>query len=313
MFTKGQRIGKYEILKALGSGGFGSVYLALDTLIEKKVAIKVPHEQSQSMDILLREPKILAGLEHPNIVKVFTAEKIDGVFFIVMEYVEGRNLHEVLRDEKFFDVTKAADYLEKICSAVEYAHEKNIIHRDLRPANVMVTEKNNGLKVADFGTSKIMENIPFAKTKIGSPPHMAPEQYDGKAVFASDVYSIGVMAYRMVAGKLPYYDINPSRIEHLVRQGRAVAPNLIQTTIPKKVSEVVMKAIENQVSKRYQRASEFIRDFNKALDRTVHSSEIENIRERLEARKTAESLKCWNCGRTLPPRAKLCNYCNEKQ
>ncbi len=317
MLTKDQCIGKYKIIKPLGSGGFGVVYLAVDTWIEKKVAVKVPHEQSQSIENMLREPKLMAGLEHPNIVKLYTTEAIDGIFFIVMEYIDGKNLHEVLKEEKLFDVTKAADFLAEICKAVDYAHERNIIHRDLRPANVMVTNKSEGegysIKVADFGTSKILEGAPFAKTKIGSPPYMAPEQFDGKTVLASDVYSIGVMAYRMIAGKLPYYDINPSRIENLVRQGRAVPPNLIRTDIPKKVSDVVMKAIERQVSQRYKKASDFIRDFNKALDRTVHSTEMDDIRERLEARNNTATSKCWNCTKTLPPRAKKCNYCGEHQ
>ena len=147
MFFRGQTIGKYRIISTLGSGGFGAVYLAEDTWIDKKVAIKVPHRQNMDFGELLREPRLLASLNHPNIVTVLTAEKQDDVFFIVMEYVPGETLEAIIEREGVLDLTRALDYTCQICNAVDHAQKQGIIHRDLRPGNVLVTEQGM-LKVA---------------------------------------------------------------------------------------------------------------------------------------------------------------------
>ena len=195
----------------LGSGGFGTVYLAEDTWIDKKVALKVAHRQ-QGLDFgeLLREPRLLASLNHPNIVSVLTAEKEDGIFFIVMEYVPGETLEAIIIREGALDVTRALDYTCQICNALDHAHAQDVIHRDLRPGNVLVTEQGL-LKVADFGTSRFLEIAAHGTTVIGSPPYMAPEQFHGKAVFASDIYSLGVSMYQMLTGMLPYETPAPGR------------------------------------------------------------------------------------------------------
>ena len=140
MFLLGQAVGKYQILSNLGSGGFGTVFLARDAWIDKKVAIKVPHRQSGDFDDLLQEPRLLAALDHPNIVGILTAERVDGVFFIVMEYVKGESLEAVLDREKSLDVPRALNYIVQILKGVEHAHQAQILHRDLRPANVLVSE-----------------------------------------------------------------------------------------------------------------------------------------------------------------------------
>src|SRR5262245_56832318 len=184
MFFRGQTIGKYRIISTLGSGGFGAVYLAEDTWIDKKVALKVPHRQNLDFGELLREPRLLASLNHPNIVDVLTAEKQDNVFFIVMEYVAGETLEAVIEREGALELTRALDYTCQIANAVDHADAQGIIHRDLRPGNVLVTEQGL-LKVADFGTSRFLEIAAHGTTVIGSPPYMAPEQFQGKAVFSS--------------------------------------------------------------------------------------------------------------------------------
>ncbi len=177
MFLLGQAVGKYQILSNLGSGGFGTVFLAKDAWIEKKVAIKVPHRQSGDFDDLLLEPRLLAALDHPNIVGILTAERVDGVFFIVMEYVKGESLEAVLDREKSLDVPRAVNYIFQILKGVEHAHENQVLHRDLRPANVLVSESGI-VKVADFGTSRFLEKT-HATTVIGSPPYMAPGAVPG--------------------------------------------------------------------------------------------------------------------------------------
>src|SRR5215203_4298199 len=259
MFFRGQTVGKYRILSPLGSGGFGSVYLAEDTWIDKKVAIKVPHRQNLDFGELLREPRLLASVSHPNIVAITTAEKQDGVFFIVMEYVPGETLENIIAARGALELTLALDFTCQICNAVDHAHRQGVIHRDLRPANVLVGE-NDMLKVADFGTSRFLEIAAHGTTVIGSPPYMAPEQFHGKAVFASDLYSLGVKMYKMLTGQLPYDTPAPADLDKLMSGELVSPPRLKNPSIPKRISDIVMKAMAPEVSLRYQRATELLAD-----------------------------------------------------
>ncbi len=142
MLFRGQTLGKYRIIAPLGSGGFGTVYLAQDTWIDKKVAIKVPHRQNLDFGELLREPRLLASVSHPNIVAITTAEKQDNIFFIVMEYVPGETLENIIALKGALDLNRALDFTCQICNAVDHAHRQGVIHRDLRPANVLVGEND---------------------------------------------------------------------------------------------------------------------------------------------------------------------------
>ena len=327
MFFRGQTVGKYRILSPLGSGGFGSVYLAEDTWIDKKVAIKVPHRQNLDFGELLREPRLLASLSHPNIVTVLTAEKQDDVFFIVMEYVPGDTLEAVIEREGTIDLARALDYTCQICNAMDHAHKQGVIHRDLRPGNVLVTEQGL-IKVADFGTSRFLEIAAHGTTVIGSPPYMAPEQFQGKAVFASDIYSLGVTMYEMFTGVLPYDTPMPGDLERLMRGELASPPKLKNPKLPKGISDIVMKAIAADISSRYQRASELLEAVlaarapatikrpwrpAPAVTATAASEEVQEIQARLKARETAQPKFCWKCGKALPARADVCPFCREPQ
>src|SRR5690349_21982843 len=259
MFFRGQLLGKYKILAPIGSGGFGSVYLAEDTWIDKKVALKVPHRQGVDFGELLREPRLLASLNHPNIVSILTAEKQNNIFFIVMEFVPGETLETIIARDGALDLARALDYTCQICNAVDHAHRHGVLHRDLRPSNVLVTD--SGLvKVADFGTSRFLEIAAHGTTVIGSPPYMAPEQFQGKAVFASDLYSLGVTMYQMLTGDLPYDTPTPSDLERLVRGELLIAPRVRNPKIPKASSDIVMRAMAPEITDRYQRASDLLAD-----------------------------------------------------
>ena len=255
MLFRGQILGKYKILSPLGSGGFGAVYLAKDTWTDKDVAIKVPHKQNLNFSELLREPRLLATLDHPNIVSITTAEKKDNIFFIVMEYVEGETLENVIATGGALDVNQVINYTTQIGSAVEHAHRQGVIHRDIRPPNVLVSE-SGVLKVADFGTSRFLEIAAHGTTVIGSPSYMAPEQFEGKTVFASDIYSIGVTMYQMLIGVLPYDMPAPSDINKLMRGELIRPPRLRNPAIPKVLNDIVMKAMAPDLSARYQRAGD---------------------------------------------------------
>jgi serine/threonine-protein kinase len=350
MLFKGQNLGKYQILSPLGSGGFGTVYLAKDTWIDKLVAIKVPHRQNLDFGELLREPRLLASVSHPNIVAITTAEKTDGIFFIVMEYVQGDTLENIIGREGQLDLAHALDYSCQICNAVDHAHGQGVLHRDLRPANVLVSE--NGLaKVADFGTSRFLEIAAHGTTVIGSPPYMAPEQFHGKAVFASDLYSLGVTMYQMLTGVLPYDTPTPADLERLYKGDLFSPPRMKNSQIPKQINDIIMKAMAPDISARYQRASDLLEDIlaarpliarRPALEsptpprhtpdasrntppptpspgslspgpRAGDASDMAGIHARLRARETPQSRFCWKCRKALPSRAGKCPFCGEPQ
>ena len=324
MFFRGQTIGKYRILSPLGSGGFGSVYLAEDTWIDKKVALKVPHKQNLDFSEMVKEPRLLASMSHPNIVTVLTAERQDDVFFIVMEYVTGETLEQLIMREGALDLPRALDFTCQICNAVDHAHRSGILHRDLRPGNMLVSETGM-LKVTDFGTSRFLEIAAHGTTVIGSPPYMAPEQFHGKAVFASDVYSVGITMYEMLTGSLPYDTPAPADIERLMRGELVTSPRLKNSKIPKAISDLVMKALSPDLTARHQRASELLDAVLAARDPAprkaarasaavpVGNEQSADIQARLRARDTPTPRFCWHCRKPLPSRTDRCPFCNEAQ
>lgn len=344
LLFRGQTLGKYKIVAPLGSGGFGTVYLAQDTWIDKKVAIKVPHRQGLDFGELLREPRLLASVSHPNIVAITTAEKQDNVFFIVMEYVQGETLENIIGAQGALELNRALDFSCQICNAVDHAHSQGVIHRDLRPANVLVGD-NDMLKVADFGTSRFLEIAAHGTTVIGSPPYMAPEQFHGKAVFASDLYSLGVTMYQMLTGVLPYDAPAPSDLDKLVSGELVSPPRLRNPSIPKLINDVVLRAMAPDLTERYQRASDLLEDILSArkasqprwggtpgtptrhprgggtpsgdtprdLGRTSPRDEPPGIQTRLRSREATPARFCWQCRKPLHARTDRCPFCGESQ
>jgi serine/threonine-protein kinase len=282
MFSKDQMVGKYQIIDRIGAGGFGTVYLALDRLLNRKVALKVPHEQggemseimaalnhsageslSASLHPKLREPVIMAQLKHPNIVELITVEENNGSLFMVMEYVQGESLDRQIRQERGIKPQKALDVSIGVCSAIVFAHSHQVLHRDLRPANILMT--NDGFpKVTDFGTSRVLElqMESFARTRIGSPPYMAPEHFRGRAVFQSDLWSVGISIYEMLTGTVPFYDIDPLKIAQAFTTKDIIPPHVRNHNVPKPFSDVVMKCLKVKLGDRYISAQELLKDLN---------------------------------------------------
>ena len=326
MFLRGQTIGKYRVLSHLGSGGFGSVYLAEDTWIKKNVAIKVPHKQNLDFSDMLKEPRLLASMDHPNIVTMLTAEKLDDVFFIVMEYVQGETLEQLIMREGALDLGRALDYTCQMCNAVDHAHRAGVLHRDIRPGNMLVSETGL-LKVTDFGTSRFLEIAAHGTTVIGSPPYMAPEQFHGKAVFASDVYSVGVTMYQMVTGELPYNTPAPADLEKLMRGELVTAPRVKNSRLPKAINDIIMRALAPDLTVRYQRAADLLDDLltahapvgrrskarRTAVGLDLVDANVADIQSRLKARETPQARFCWQCRKPLHARADRCPFCNEVQ
>jgi serine/threonine-protein kinase len=331
MVFRGQTLGKYRLLDPLGSGGFGVVYLAEDTWIGKRVAIKVPHRQNLDFGELLREPRLLASMNHPNVINVITAEKQDGIFFIVMEYVPGETLETIIIDQGALDLSTALDYTCQIANAVDHAHRQGVIHRDLRPANVFVTERGL-LKVGDFGTSRFLEIAAHGTTVIGSPPYMAPEQFEGRAVFSSDLYSLGITMYQMLTGVLPYDTPAPADLDRLRRGDLIQSPRLRNPAIPTAIESIVLRALQPDVSLRYARAEDLLNDLlavrlEPAVRRpvtpvAVGSAETPRPVRRATPTPTPSRLRpaaasagrfCWQCRKPLPSRSARCPFCGEAQ
>jgi serine/threonine-protein kinase len=324
MFFRDQVIGKYRILSTLGSGGFGTVYLAEDTWIDKKVALKVPHKQSLDFGQLLREPRLLAALNHPNIVNLLTVERQENVFFIVMEFVAGETLESIIAREGALDLHVALDYTCQISNAVDHAHQQGVLHRDLRPSNVLVSEAGL-VKVADFGTSRFLEIAAHGTTVIGSPPYMAPEQFHGKSVFASDVYSLGVTMYQMLTGELPYEAPSPADLDRLMRGELLSPPRLKNPRIPKAISDIVLRAMAPDIAARYHRAGDLLEDvlalradgpratLRPGTPGEAAPEDASNISQRLRSRETPQPRFCWHCRKPLHARSHRCPFCGEVQ
>ena len=259
-------IDKYKLIEIKGSGTFGTVWLAEDTWIGKKVAIKIPHNQKEEFTTLIAEPKLLASLDHPNIVQILTVDKAENIFFMVMEYVDGKNLAQLIQDTPL-TYKEAVDIVIQILTALQYAHEKNIIHRDLKPGNILLTADRKA-KITDFGTAFIQAGKTGAGIG-GTLYYMAKEQVLGHPAKASDVYSVGVILYEMVTGKLPFFDEVPMVVLNKILKDEVPEPHTINPGIPKGLEAVIMRALQKEVSKRYQSALEMRQDLEKLSAETL--------------------------------------------
>jgi serine/threonine-protein kinase len=321
VLSKDQTLGKYQILDRLGSGGFGAVYLALDTWVNRKVALKVPHQQQEEIVDLLKEPRIMAGLKHPNIVELITVERKNDIFFMVLEYIDGEGLDRLIRRERFLQPMRALEVGLDVCSAIAFAHGHQILHRDLRPANILVN-RDGVAKVTDFGTSRVLElqHVPYAPTRIGSPPYMAPEHFRGRAVFQSDLWSLGITLYEMLTGTVPFYDADPLKIAQALSSEQIVAPHLRNPIVPKAFSEVVMKALAVNLGERYLSAQAFLEALRRLKENVARETRplgtavlsLSGSGPHPSLRAATQSRLCRFCYRQLPRMAVVCPNCGEK-
>lgn len=310
---KGQ-LGKYQILKKLGSGGFGTVYLAEDTFLKSLRALKIPHRIGSQVEKHLQESVVQTKLlDHPNIVKLLTVDMIDKNIIMVMEYVKGTDLEKLLDEKDHLDIKTALKYFLQLLSALEFAHKHKVIHRDIRPSNILIDENDN-IKVADFGTSRLLTEKQFATTKIGSPPYMAPEQFEGRAVLASDIYSAGCLFYEMASGLPPVVAANPMDIYKRAKAGNVLPLIKKRPAISRELNWIIMKALSPNLLDRYKTAAQIMSDLNKIeAKKEDHSSEIKKIKKRIEARQVRDDYICRYCHKTMPRKTTFCLYCGAEQ
>lgn len=257
-----KRVGKYDIIDKLGEGGFGAVFLAYHTKLQKQVALKILHPQVASDEMLAayfeREALALARLEHPNIVRVYDYDQLDGLNFIVMEFVDGTNLDKVLRDRHFLSAAEVVPIFDQLLSALGYAHQNGIVHRDIKPSNIMLT-KSGTVKITDFGIAKVAGSAKLTRTGTGAGSllYMSPEQIRGKDIDnRSDLYSVGVTLYQVLTAHTPFeantdYEIMSGHLEK-----DPPSPLQYRNDLPRPLEQIVMKSLEKKPEKRYQSAGE---------------------------------------------------------
>src|SRR5581483_8639403 len=240
------------------------------------------------------------------------------VFFIVMEFVPGETLESIIARDGALELARALDYTCQIANAVDHAHKQGVLHRDLRSSNVLVADSGM-LKVADFGTSRFLEIAAHGTTVIGSPPYMAPEQFRGQAVFASDIYSLGVTMYQMLTGSLPYDTPTPADLDRLIRGELLTGPRLKNPKVPKAINDIVLKAMAPDITARYARAHDLLDDLLAVREpaprrsgRTPRSGPaaadavqqvVVDVHARVKARETPQPRFCWHCRKPLHARS----------
>ena len=256
---------RYEIIELIGSGGMANVYKALCHRLNRYDAVKIMRDETAANTELRRrfcaESQAVAMLSHPNIVSVYDVSHSDDVEYIVMELIEGITLKQYLQKKSVLEPAEVLDFTIQIAKALEHAHSKGIIHRDIKPQNIMLL-KDGMIKVADFGIASLESDIEENNGEaVGSVHYIAPEQARGQAPDArSDIYSLGIVMYEMLTGKLPY--IGASDVEVAVKHMNTdpVSPRELVPDIPEELERICLKAMNSDMDKRYQTASELLAD-----------------------------------------------------
>lgn len=277
---------RYEILEKIGTGGMATVYKAKCHLLNRFVAVKVLREELKGDEEIVKkfhvESQSAASLSHHNIVSVYDVGEEDGNSYIVMEYVDGITLKEYIKQKGMLDWREACRFAESICSALDHAHKKHIIHRDIKPHNILMTH-DNVLKVADFGIARAVssETLVAGSAAFGSVHYISPEQARGGYTDErSDIYSMGIMLYEMLTGKVPFNAENAVSVAIMHIEKEAEDVRTINPQIPDSVAAIVMKAISKEQRTRYQTAGEMQDDLRRAINSeplTVSSAEKKDM------------------------------------
>ena len=272
MIVKGQKINdRYEIIRILGEGGMANVYLAEDTILNRKVAVKVLRGDLANDEKFVRrfqrEALSASSLNHPNIVEMYDVGEDDGNFYIVMEYVDGKNLKQLIKRRNKLSLPEVIDIMKQLTDGIAHAHDSFIIHRDIKPQNMLILD--NGLvKITDFGIAVALNNTQLTQTNsvMGSVHYLPPEQAAGKgATFKSDIYSLGILMFELLTGKLPFRGDNA--VEIALKQLKEPIPSVreIDETIPQSVENIVLKACAKNPENRYNSARDMYYDLCRCL------------------------------------------------
>ena len=288
----GDVLDHYRIENLVARSGMASIFRATDVRTGRPVALKIPHPEMEA-DVVLydrfqREQDIGQKLDHPNVMKVMPNDHASQVY-MVMEWVDGRLLRQILMEKRKLPIERAVDLTKKICDALDYIHRHGVVHRDLKPENIMVDDEEH-VKLIDFGIAghEGSRRLTFAKLSqlMGTPDYISPEQVKGKRGDGrSDIYAVGVMFYEMLTGKVPFQGPNAFAIMNDRLLNNPIPPREIDPSIPAELQEIIYRALERDPKNRYATAKEFLWDLE-------HPDQV-GVAERPELRDWKKRRKPW--------------------
>ena len=305
MIMKGQKIdGRYQIIRTIGEGGMANVYLAYDTILERDVAVKILRgdlaNDEKFVKRFQREAKAASSLNHPNIVEMYDVGEDDGNYFIVMEYVNGKTLKTLIKKRGVLSLSETIDIMLQLTSGIACAHDRYIIHRDIKPQNVMILEDGR-VKITDFGIAVALNSAELTQTNsvMGSVHYLPPEQANGSgATVKSDIYSLGILMYELLTGKLPFKGENA--VEIAIKQMKDKIPNIIEQNpnVTQSVENIVLKACAKNPQNRYETVRDMHEDLRTALSesrkdekRLVYEYPDTDVEEVHEEKKVVKEIK----------------------
>ncbi len=275
-----KQLGRYEMLSELGQGAMGVVYKARDPLIDRVVAIKTINlglaldEKEEYEGRFYQEARAAGRLNHPNIVTIYDVGKSGNIAFIAMEFLQGSELRDLLREERSMPVSQIIEIVAQVAEGLSYAHQHGIVHRDIKPSNIMLV-RDGRIKITDFGIARMPSSAVHTQTGmvLGSPKYMSPEQVLGKEIDRrSDIFSLGVMLYEMLTGTSPFVGENVNAIMYQTLNLVPPAPGTLNPDVPDMLNFIVAKALAKGVEDRYQNALDLAKDLRACRD-TLPSQE----------------------------------------
>ena len=293
MINRGDLIdNRYKIIKSIGEGGMANVYLAYDTILEREVAVKILRgdlsDDEKFIRRFQREANSASSLRHPNVVEMYDVGEDDGKYFIVMEYVDGKTLKGLIKKRGPLNLSESIDIMLHLTIGIACAHQSYIIHRDIKPQNVMILEDGR-VKITDFGIAMALNNNELTQTNsvMGSVHYLPPEQASGNSsTTKSDIYSLGILMFELLTGKVPFKGENAVEIaiKHMKDQIPSVCK--INPSIPQSVENIILKACAKNPKNRYETVAEMYEDLKTCLDvsrleekRIVYKHKEHNLEE----------------------------------
>ncbi|MBX7171418.1 MAG: serine/threonine protein kinase [Pyrinomonadaceae bacterium] len=268
MFQQGQQIGSYTLIRKLGRGGFGEVWLAekRSQFVTKKVAVKLPLDEQVNFDAIRQEAELWEQASgHANVLPIIDADVVDGQVVIVSEYADGGSLHDKLKLQGKLSIKQAVEMTIGILNGLEFLHHRKIIHRDIKPQNILLQGETP--RLADFGISRAMQTTSISSKLVGTDAYMSPEAFDGKRSVQTDIWSVGVVLYQLLAGNLPFPQEHPSeRIFAILTKEFPPLPNEIPNSLRQSVAKALAKSPEN----RFQTANQMREKLQRVLLEIEH-------------------------------------------